>query len=663
MEKGAVVSFPVKGHPRLAVVEGPEGKNSLRVTDTFGNSLTVAQRDIVFSTTEWKLDPKPWVTASGLNDWATKAKGCLGDVDLATVWELLSTDGPGPYSLEVLGGCLWDSLTGERAWALFTSLEADRLFFKEKGGRFEARSAGQVEELRKQQSALASKEKLQAELAGRLEARLADKTSHLEPQDLERFEAVKKLALFGEEAADKHAALDLLKLAGRPQTEASALQFLVDLGLWHRHENLDVLRAGLSPAFEPELEAAALSLLRAPPDSGSRIDLTALASLTIDDDTTTEVDDALALETLSDGRLKYWIHIADPGHWVARDSALDLEARRRGTTVYLPSGRFTMFPPVLAEGPFSLRPGVESAALSFGCVLGADGALIDLTVEASTIRVDRRLNYQQAQELASAGDPLLVALATAARLREAWRIAQGAVMIHLPESEVKVDLSAGTVNVGVYAAEAARDWVAEFMVLAGEAAARFAAEKQIPVLYRVQRAGDPVDVSHLPEGPAREFGKIVTMTRSLLSQEAGPHAGLGLPSYVQATSPIRRYGDLAVHRQLKAAAAGEVPPLDSEALATLAAELDPLNAQSARLERNADRYWITEYLARQKGKTWPAVIVGWFRDDEAQAQVLLTDLGYRALVKLTRKHPLGGALTLKVVAADARREVLTFAEV
>jgi exoribonuclease-2 len=183
------------------------------------------------------------------------------------------------------------------------------------------------------------------------------------------------------------------------------------------------------------------------------------------------------------------------------------------------------------------------------------------------------------------------------------------------------------------------------------------------MLYRVQRPGEAVEVSHLPEGPAREFGKIVSMTRSSLTSDPGPHAGLGLASYVQATSPIRRYGDLAVHRQLKAAAAGEATPLDSEALAILAAELDPLNSQAAKMERNADRYWITEYLSRKKGQTWPAVIVGWFRDDETQAQVLLTDLGYRGLVKLTRKHPLGGLLTLKVVAADARREVLTLSEV
>ena len=661
MEKGAVVSFAVKGSTRLAVVEGPEGKSTLRVIDTFGNSLIVSSKEIEFSTTNYKLTVKAWLSPTGLSSWVEAANLARLEVDVPTVWELLSAESQGPQALEELASCLWDSLSGERAFALYGALADDHIYFKEKAGRYEARTRLQVEELRKQALALHNKELVQAQLLARFQARLQNPENPLDSDDLRRLEAVKKFALWGDEATDKNTALELLKLLSRPQTEASALQLLFELRLWHRHVNLDVLRAGLS-SFDPELELLAQKATSNRTDPQHQLDLTHLASLTIDDDKTTEVDDALAVEELGDGTLRYWIHIADPGRWIAPDSPLDLEARRRGTTVYLPTGRFTMFPSALAEGPFSLNAGIVSPALSFGCVLAPNGALTSLKVVPSLVRVERRLSYHQAQDLVAQGDTVLGRLAETARQREQWRISQGAVIIHLPETEVKVDLEGNKVQVGVYTAEAARDWVAEFMVLAGEAAARFAIENEIPMLYRVQRPGEAVEVDHLPEGPAREFGKIVSMSRSSLSSQPGPHAGLGLASYVQATSPIRRYGDLAVHRQLKAAAAGELPPLDSEALAILAAELDPLNAQAAKLERNANRYWITEFLARQKGQTWLAVIVGWFREDETHAQVLLTHLGYRGLVKLTRKHPLGGSLTLKVVAADARREVLTLTE-
>jgi exoribonuclease-2 len=256
----------------------------------------------------------------------------------------------------------------------------------------------------------------------------------------------------------------------------------------------------------------------------------------------------------------------------------------------------------------------------------------------------------------------VTALAETAALREAWRRTQGAVMISLPETEVKVDLAADTVKISVYTAEAARDWVAEFMVLAGEAAARFANERGVPVLYRVQKAGDPIEVGHLPEGPVREFAKIVSMTRSGLSVESGPHAGLGLAAYLQATSPIRRYGDLVVHRQLKAAAAEETPPYTADDLASLAAELDPLNAQAAKMERTADRYWVTEHLARNKGKLWPVVFLGWFREPDRLAQVLITELGYRVVMKLPKDKALGEEFTVKVAAADPRKELLNLVE-
>jgi len=658
MEKGTVIEFPVKGTPRLAVVEGLEGKSSLKVTDTFGNALVVSPKDVEFQSNAYKLTDRGPVSASGLTAWRDRAVEARAEVDLATAWELYA-DG-GPLGLEALAECFWNSLTGERAYALFGALRDDKLFFKEKGGKYEPRPGAQVEEMRKQQSALAAKERLQAEMVARLEARFADPSAPLGPDELKRLESAKKVALWGDEAPDKNAGLDLLKLLGRPQTEAGAFQLVVDAGLWSRHENLDVHRAGLTASFEADLEAAAAAVVRR--DPAHLTDLTALASVTIDDDTTTEVDDALAVETLADGRQRFWVHIADPGRWIEPGSPLDLEARRRGTTVYLPTGRFTMFPPSLAEGPFSLNAGVGTPALSFGCLLTDDGALAEFTVVPSTIRVARRLSYHQAEALRDEGDPLLTALAATAARREAWRVAQGAVQIHLPETEVKVDLKANTVDIGVYNAEAARDWVAEFMVLAGEAAAKFAQEKQVPVLYRVQRAGEPIDVGHLPPGPVQEFAKIVSMTRSGLSVEPGPHAGLGLEAYLQATSPIRRYGDLVVHRQLKAAAAGEEPPYSVDDLGVLAAELDPLNGQAAKMERTADRYWVTELLARRKGHLWTVLFLGWFREDDKLAQVLIEDLGYRVTMKLPKAKALGERFTVKAAAADARKELLNLVE-
>ena len=147
MEKGSVVEFSVKGSPRLAVVEGLEGKASLKVADTLGNHLTVALRDIDFESSAFRLSDRSPVPAGSLPGWRDRALAARSEVDLATVWELYA--GTGSLDLESLAECLWDTLTGERAHALFSALREDKLFFKEKGGRYEPRPAAQEEELRK----------------------------------------------------------------------------------------------------------------------------------------------------------------------------------------------------------------------------------------------------------------------------------------------------------------------------------------------------------------------------------------------------------------------------------------------------------------------------------------------------------------------------------
>lgn len=106
----------------------------------------------------------------------------------------------------------------------------------------------------------------------------------------------------------------------------------------------------------------------------NRLDLTHLKVYTIDDESTTEIDDGVSWESLHDGRERLWVHIADPTRWLLPEDDLDLEARKRGSTVYLPTGMIPMFPEVLATGPMSLVQGKICCALSFGIVLNEAGA-------------------------------------------------------------------------------------------------------------------------------------------------------------------------------------------------------------------------------------------------------------------------------------------------
>jgi exoribonuclease-2 len=212
--------------------------------------------------------------------------------------------------------------------------------------------------------------------------------------------------------------------------------------------------------------------------------------VTIDDAATTEIDDGLSLETLPGGSLKVgpparaarmlcrllspascagattppcwgctslaeaaplatpwaqvWVHIADPSRWVAPGSPLAREAARRSKSLYLPTGTVPMFPRALAEGPFSLRAGLPTEAVSVGAALGPDGALLPDSVEVVPSRVApaRRLTYMEVDEMLEAcreeDEPQLFALAEAAAARHAHRLARGAVEILMPECAVRV---------------------------------------------------------------------------------------------------------------------------------------------------------------------------------------------------------------------------------
>jgi len=116
----------------------------------------------------------------------------------------------------------------------------------------------------------------------------------------------------------------------------------VDLSIWSVHENLFLRRSQIRFSFLIRYRSGATALGFTPDPDSDRLDL--ISRLTIDDQSTSEIDDGLSWELLTDGRQRLWVHIADPTRWLLPEDELDLEARRRGTTVYLPTGMISMFP-------------------------------------------------------------------------------------------------------------------------------------------------------------------------------------------------------------------------------------------------------------------------------------------------------------------------------
>ncbi|MCP9850574.1 RNB domain-containing ribonuclease [Cyanobium sp. Morenito 9A2] len=420
----------------------------------------------------------------------------------------------------------------------------------------------------------------------------------------------------------------------RVAPEPGALRhLLVDLGQWQAHSLPSLRQSVWSAGFSPELIAQADALVERcgepQPGDGQRFDLTGLRSFTIDDPLTREIDDALSLERLAAGRQRLWVHIADPARLVAEGSPLDLEARRRASSLYLAGGSVPMFPLELAAGPFSLRQGERCAAWSYGIDLHDDGSLAGYELRRSWVRPTYRLSYEDADdliELAPPEDPDLSELHLLLESRRRWRERQGALLLDQSEGRIRCEDDEPLVE--VVEPSPARLLVAEAMIMAGAAVADYGVCHGLALPYRSQSPSPlpPAEQwEHLAPGPVRHATLRRGLTRGLTGTQPAPHFSLGLPAYVQATSPIRRYGDLVVQRQLLAHQAGDIP-LEASALAGLLDQLDPALRQTIQIAREDQRHWQQVWFERHLDGSWPALFLRWLRQQDGLALVHLDAL-------------------------------------
>lgn len=669
MEKGTLVEFRLQGdnssdksrQRRLGVIDRPEGKKHWVVIDERGQSHTLHPRQISYTVTGATY------RAPEIGPFWQEVQTYLDPSSLEVAWEILVEDGE-TVDPPAMAQLLFSDQSPVFCYAAHCLLSDDRLYFKQKGDRYEPRPAAQVLELKRQ---IELENQRQIEWQGflsRLQQALAGEQVEWQCSDRPRLEALEKFAVFGEEANHRTPALETLSALRRPETAQAAFQLLVDLQLWSLHENLFLRRSQIPTHFSSKVLEMSQRCLSEPPIDRdvNRLDLTHLKVYTIDDESTREIDDGLSVEFLPEGQQRLWIHIADPTRWLSPGDDLDLEARRRSTTIYLPTGMVPMFPPELATGPMSLNQGKVCTALSFGVILSPDGAIQDYQIHASLMKPTYRLTYDDVDEMLELGieaEPELEALATWSKRRESWRQSQGAISIHMPESSIKVE--DGEITINVLDDSASRTLVAEMMILAGEVAGRYGEAHALPLPFRGQSQPElppEEELLKLSPGPVRDCAIRRCMPRSEVSITPVRHASLGLNTYTQVTSPIRRYADLLAHFQIKAHLRGDELPFSLEQTKELIQAVSNTAYEATLVERQTNRYWSLEYLRRHSTEIWQALMLRWLREHENLGLVLLEDLGLEMAMRFDRAVEPGDRFDVKVVFVDPRQDIIQFTQ-
>ena len=659
MEQGKLIEFRVQGERRLAVADRPEGKKDWIVIDAGGQSHKVRPQRVDY-TVEGTYE------SSEINGFLAEVESYLDPSSLEIAWEMLIEDND-TVTPQQMAELLFSEQSPVACYAAHCLLSQDKIYFKQKSEHYEPRPAAQVEEIKHQLEVQAEKESEKTQFIVHLKQALAGEEIQWSESDRLRLEAIEKVALGGNNAGKL--AQEILQSAGRNFDAQGAWQLLVDIGCWSRHENLFLRRSSYPTTFSKKVLDVVQPRLQFDPAEANdnRLDLTHLKVCTIDDESTTEIDDGLSVEYLTDGTAKIWIHIADPTRLVAPGDELDLEARRRSTSLYLPTGMVSMFPPELATGPMSLVEGKTCSALSFGVILDQSGGIQEYEIHPSLIKPTYRLTYDDVDEMLQLGvqnEPEIADLAKSSYLRRSWRKDQGAIQIKMPESIIKVQDEEVTIE--LIDSSPSRQLVAEMMILAGQIGGKYGIEHNLSLPYRGQPQPElptEEELLQLPAGPTRFCAIRSCMPRSEMSMSPIRHASLGLESYVQVTSPIRRYTDLLSHFQIKAHLQGEELPFSREELQEIVYSVSSSSYEATLVERQTNRYWGLEYLRRNSKCVWDVVVLRWLREDEDLGLILIEDLGMELPHRFDRPVTLGERMEMQVTHADPQRDEVRLREI
>ncbi|MGP1459089.1 MAG: ribonuclease catalytic domain-containing protein [Treponema sp.] len=547
---------------------------------------------------------------------------------IAEAYELLISDeesASSPIVFTELAGLCSASFSAEQSALFFESLAESREFrldetaFKSGKLIFLPRTKDEIAELDRKRYEKEHLAEIRAEFIARLKARKL-----LLPDDAKFMGEIEALAL-GQTEKSKNMAE-----AGIAQSPENAHKVLLETGVWDVTKNPYPTRAGLSMTSADEG-------LGAPPEE-ERLEL-AETAYAIDSPWSADPDDAVSW----DGTY-LWIHIADPAAFVLPDSPADKSARARGTTLYIPEGAVRMLSEAALED-YALGLKAKSIALSFRILLDENNCIADCAVFKTQVNV-ARMTYEEAD--AQKDSPELAPLFDIARKNEARRKKSGANTIDMPEVHISLDAATKKVAIEPLVRFESDAMIREMMLLAGEGAAHFAFKNNIPFPYISQEppeiaAGEGADAL----GLAEKFKILKSSHKRSVGVTPAMHAGLGLALYTQVTSPLRRYGDLVAHEQLRAFLSGQKLIGKDDMLLRISAG-DAASLAARKAARQSDLHWKLVYLLQNPDWTGEGICIDRRNSD---ALVLIPSLAMQAWIK-DDALALNGIVMLKAAKID-----------
>jgi exoribonuclease-2 len=611
-----------------------------------------------------------------LAQFRSRCEASASEIDLSEVWEVVR-DESGKVSLDELADLYWGGghELADRV-ALLLHLDRGTDYFTADDDSYVPSTLEAVTEIQIRRQREAAQTQDIESLAEHLSKSLLP--PEMTPYQQSLMEHVQGFATYGDDYTRSAPARKVLEkvTSGTREVQRLAFDLLVRSGVFTEDEPLEIVRAGVPVEFPSEvLQDAAEFDIETLMNDPRRVDLTSLPTFTVDDATTRDRDDAVSIEMDESGKAhRIGIHIADAGALVAHTGAVDGEAARRMATLYLPEGKVPMVPPELSEEKGSLLPGNAKPVLSVLVRFDDLGEPIESEIVRGTVQVDTGLSYHDADEaMADPEHAWHVRLESVRCVTDGLRKqrdSRGAVTLDRPEMLIDAQ-EADAVEVRVVQRSTpSRDMVSELMILCNSLLADYCRSHDIPATYRGQQTPDLSDVvEETPEGPLRWYRMMRRLAPADLGPNPAEHGGLGVPAYIQATSPLRRYPDLVMQRQISHFILTGRPLYTSEEVASVGQRAEVQLRELAHLEEDRKRYWFLKYLRQTYLKddgeddgpsdaVFEAVVLE--NQPRRKALAELVKYSSRVRVELPPDHAPGDVVQLRLHSVDLWRREAQF---
>ena len=392
-------------------------------------------------------------------------------------------------------------------------------------------------------------------------------------------------------------------------------------------------------------------------DMAGRMDIRDLLTVTIDGEDAKDLDDAITLSKEGD-IYKLGVHIADVTNYVQEYSALDEEAKERGTSVYLVDRVIPMLPHTLSNGICSLNQGEDRLALSCMMDIDAKGRVVGHKIAETVVCVDRRMSYTAIKKILEDKDektieeyqdfvPMFELMKELAAILRKKRMQRGSIDFDFPETKILLDDKGHPVEIKPYERNVATKIIEDFMLIANETVAEDFFWQQVPFVYRTHDNPDSEKIHKLatfinnfgysihigqdevhpkelqkllqkiegsPEEPLISRLTLRSMKQAKYSTISSGHFGLATNYYCHFTSPIRRYPDLQIHRIIKECLRGKMNDKRishyDKILPEVAKHASDMERRADEAERETEKMKKVEYMSAHIGEEFEGVISG-----------------------------------------------------